>query len=277
MSSSASLVKVRLLATPERIRRELTGEANNELGLLRALWKVAGKDLDTGAVIDLESLPPGLARRSGAIAVLDALQSRQFIVWDRLGGGMRLSRPDAPLSTFKIDWASIDRRRTAELSKLDAVQRYAYAKTCRRGFVLRYFGDPAARSHCEGCDNCLGITRPRSAAAEKPAQRRSKAARDRMPRPGRAAAVTATDDVALSPSEERLLVALREKRLEIARKDAVPAYIVFSDRTLAEMAIRRPASLAALADVRGVGQMKLDRYGERFLAVIRSSDEIEAA
>jgi superfamily II DNA helicase RecQ len=43
------------------------------------------------------------------------------------------------------------------------------------------------------------------------------------------------------------------------------------------MAIRRPASLAALADVRGVGEMKLDRYGEQFLAVIRSSDETEAA
>jgi ATP-dependent DNA helicase RecQ len=278
MSSSASLVNVRLLATPDRIRRELTGDANAELGLLRALWKVAGKSLDTGAVIDLESLPPGLARRSGAISVLDALQSRQFIVWERLGGGMRLTRPGEPIAAFGIDWASIDRRRNAELSKLDAVQRYAYAKTCRRGFVLRYFGDPAARSHCEGCDNCLGITRPTATASTKSSrQKRSRPGRDRNSRPGRAAAVTATDDVSLSRSEEQLLAALREKRLEIARKDAVPAYIVFSDRTLAEMAIMRPASLAALANVRGVGEMKLDRYGEQFLAVIRSSDEPEAA
>jgi ATP-dependent DNA helicase RecQ len=278
MSSSASLVRVRLLATPERIRRELTGEANAELGLLRALWKVAGNNLDIGAVIDLESLPPGLARRSGAINVLDALQSRQFIVWERLGGGMRLTRPGEPIGAFRIDWASIDRRRNAELSKLDAVQRYAYAKTCRRGFVLRYFGDPAARSHCEGCDNCLGITRSaKPASSQSPGHNRPKQGRDRNSRPGRAAAVTATDDVALSKSEEQLLAALRVKRLEIARKDAVPAYIVFSDRTLAEMAIRRPASLAALADVRGVGEMKLDRYGEQFLAVIRSSDETEAA
>jgi ATP-dependent DNA helicase RecQ len=191
---------------------------------------------------------------------------------------MRLTRPGEPIGAFRIDWASIDRRRNAELSKLDAVQRYAYAKTCRRGFVLRYFGDPAARSHCEGCDNCLGITRSaKPASSQSPGQKRSKQGRDRNSRPGRAAAVTATDDVALSKSEEQLLAALRVKRLEIARKDAVPAYIVFSDRTLAEMAIRRPASLAALADVRGVGEMKLDRYGEQFLAVIRSSDETEAA
>jgi ATP-dependent DNA helicase RecQ len=84
-------------------------------------------------------------------------------------------------------------------------------------------------------------------------------------------------EVALSEADERLLAALRDKRREIARKDSVPAYIVFSDRTLADMALRRPASLAALANVRGVGEMKLARYGEQFLAVIASSDETEAA
>jgi ATP-dependent DNA helicase RecQ len=276
LSSSASLVNVRLLAAPARITRELTGEANAELGLLRALWKVAGKSLDTGAVIDLEALPPGLGRRSGAITMLDSLQSRQFLVWERLGGGMRLTRPTEPLSSFKIDWASIDRRRAAELSKLDAVQRYAYAKTCRRGFVLRYFGDPAAQSHCEGCDNCLGIARPRDKKATSPFSK-SRSPRGREGKVSRAAAVTADDEVTLTAQEQRLLVALRDKRLEIARKDAVPAYIVFSDRTLAEIALRRPASLAALANVKGVGEMKLARYGEQFLAVIRSSDETEAA
>ena len=52
-------------------------------------------------------------------------------------------------------WALLNRRRDAELSKLQAVQRYAYTKGCRRAFILRYFGDPAARQTCEGCDNCL--------------------------------------------------------------------------------------------------------------------------
>src|SRR3954469_5374334 len=53
-------VMVRLLATPERIKRELTGEANSELGLLRAMWRGVGSSLSTGAVIDLGGLPPGL-------------------------------------------------------------------------------------------------------------------------------------------------------------------------------------------------------------------------
>ena len=276
--SSTSMVSVRLLATAERIRRDIVGEANPELGLLRALWKIAGKDLHSGATIDLDALPPGLGRRSGATALLDALQSRQFLVWTRLGGGMRLTSASAPLSQFRIDWQSLDRRRNSELSKLEAVQRYAYAKTCRRAFVLRYFGDPAARARCDGCDNCLGITRPRDTQAERsnarhPTQKAARGARKLRP----SAAVSESDDVSLTDSELRLVAALRDKRREIARRDEVPAYIVFSDRTLAEMALRKPLSLAAMAGVRGVGEMKLERYGEEFLAVIRSSDETEAA
>ncbi|MDQ3082255.1 MAG: ATP-dependent DNA helicase, partial [Gemmatimonadota bacterium] len=69
--SSMSLVTIRLLASPSRIKRELTGEANAELGLLRALWRVAGERLNDGTTIDLDALPPGLARRSGASSLLD--------------------------------------------------------------------------------------------------------------------------------------------------------------------------------------------------------------
>ena len=57
----------------------------------------------------------------------------------------------------------------------------------------------------------------------------------------------------------------------------MPAYVVFPDRTLAEMAVRRPTSHNALGQIRGVGPVKLEKYGERFLDVLRSTDETEAA
>ena len=278
--SSASLVWVRLLATPERIRLEIAGDANPELGLLRALWRIAGDRLHAGTTINLDGLPPGLSARSGAGALLDSLQSRQFLVWERVGGGLRLSTPKAPLEGFRVDWPALARRRDAELSKLEAVQRYAYTKACRRGFVLRYFGDPAARSKCDGCDNCLGIARerPPAAGARKSSTGRSVGERSSSARRRSVAATVSIDeDVGLSAADQRLLASLKDKRLEIARQESVPAYIVFSDRTLADMALRRPASLGALAGVRGVGDMKLARYGEKFLAVISSSDETEAA
>ncbi len=272
-SSELARVFVRLLATPERIKRELPDEGNSELGLLRALWRAAGTSLRMGAVVDLDGLAPGLAGSASAIPLLDSLENRQFLTWERLGSGLYLGDRNAPLSRFGIDWPILDRRRSAELSKLQAVQKYAYTKLCRRGFVLRYFGDPAARAKCEGCDNCLGIT-PAVSFEEGPAR---SGRRDRKPRrtPSRAGHVT--DDVALGAVEERLLVALRAVRTRIAREEQVPAYIVFSDRTLAELALRRPRSLTALQEVRGVGPSKLERYGRRFLDAISKADDIEAA
>ena len=94
---------------------------------------------------------------------------------------------------------------------------------------------------------------------------------------GEANVLIAEVDTQLDATQEQLLAALRKKRIEIAREEKIPAYIVFSDRTLTDMAVRRPASLQSLAGVKGVGEMKLARYGEMFLAVIRNSEETEAA
>jgi len=60
--------------------------------------------------------------------------------------------------------------------------------------------------------------------------------------------------------------ALREWRLARARADEVPAFVVFSDRTLAELASRSPRTLAELAAVPGIGPAKLERYGSELLA-----------
>ena len=60
--------------------------------------------------------------------------------------------------------------------------------------------------------------------------------------------------------------ALREWRLARARADEVPAFVVFNDRTLAELAARTPRTLAELAAVPGIGPAKLDRYGAELLA-----------
>jgi ATP-dependent DNA helicase RecQ len=65
--------------------------------------------------------------------------------------------------------------------------------------------------------------------------------------------------------------ALKAWRGEVARAHNLPAYVVFHDATLAEMADLRPDSLDALAEISGVGARKLDAYGEQILAVLRES------
>ncbi|MFN9637786.1 MAG: HRDC domain-containing protein, partial [Synechococcaceae cyanobacterium] len=64
------------------------------------------------------------------------------------------------------------------------------------------------------------------------------------------------------------LAALKAWRLQLAREQGVPPYVVFHDRTLIEIAARRPTALAELGGVSGVGAAKLERYGAAVLAVI---------
>lgn len=67
-----------------------------------------------------------------------------------------------------------------------------------------------------------------------------------------------------------LFAILRQKRKEMADEAGVPPYVIFSDRTLIEMAAYYPQSTGSLLDISGVGQVKLHQYGEPFLEVIKS-------
>ncbi|MDE2872355.1 MAG: DNA helicase RecQ [Gemmatimonadota bacterium] len=68
--------------------------------------------------------------------------------------------------------------------------------------------------------------------------------------------------------DEALWEALRARRTELARAQSVPPYVIFHDSTLRDMVHRRPRTLEEFARLSGVGEAKLDRYGEEFLAVI---------
>lgn len=69
--------------------------------------------------------------------------------------------------------------------------------------------------------------------------------------------------------EESLFEKLRLLRLEIAREEKVPPYIVFSDKTLTHMCILKPRSRQEMLEVSGVGEFKYEKYGERFLECVR--------
>ena len=83
--------------------------------------------------------------------------------------------------------------------------------------------------------------------------------------------------IALSAEDDRLLTRLKALRLDLARARDVPAYIVFPDNTLIEMASAKPQSLSALATINGVGPKKLQDYGAAFLAVLNGGDDDRAA
>ena len=65
---------------------------------------------------------------------------------------------------------------------------------------------------------------------------------------------------------------LREWRLERARADGVPAYVVFTDATLDELCRRLPSGRASLLAVAGIGPAKADRYGDAIIALVAGDD-----
>ena len=69
-------------------------------------------------------------------------------------------------------------------------------------------------------------------------------------------------------ADNELLRALKKKRMELAKENNVPAYVIFTDRTLTEIAVARPQDEAALAQVHGVGEAKLKRFGRMVLEVV---------
>ena len=99
----------------------------------------------------------------------------------------------------------------------------------------------------------------------------------RRPRPGRAARGRVPAEI--GTGDQALFEALRAHRRALAEQQGVPPYVIFHDASLADMAARRPRSLAEFASMTGVGATKLERYGETFVEIIRghAADEGGAA
>ncbi|MFS8122227.1 DNA helicase RecQ [Rhizobium sp. BR 250] len=88
------------------------------------------------------------------------------------------------------------------------------------------------------------------------------------PRAARRETPRNTTSTALPETDRGLFEALRAKRMEIARSQNVPPYVIFHDRTLIELAAARPTSAKEMAQIPGVGETKLERYGPAFLDAI---------
>jgi len=152
---------------------------------------------------------------------------------------------------FFIDRMEHGPEKQKAIKTLDLIVRYCEGPVCRRNYLLQYFGEPALDGPCGGCDVCLPKLK------DTPILEKTK---------GRA-----RDTVALPESSEGkvLFEKLRSLRKQLADARKVPAYIVFGDRTLHDMAENKPRTKAALGKLYGVGEKKLEEYGDIFLAAIR--------
>ena len=145
------------------------------------------------------------------------------------------SYSDVHINRYLLEQSSkSEERLQVELEKLDAMVRYADTRRCLRQYILQYFGENAKDS-CQGCSNCCEV---------------------RLGIPE------------LQAMEEDLLNALRSLRLMLAIEEGVPSYRVMSDETLLELAKKQPVSVVALEQITGMGQRRIEQYGEAILNCI---------
>ena len=178
--------------------------------------------------------------RFGAAHVVDILRGTRTEKIARSGHD-RLPTFGVGAARGKAEWQSIIRQMAATgILRLDVAGYGGLAITDRgrallRGEgVFRYREDTVARTPAAG-------PRPRAAGA---------------------------DDRPLTGDEAALLGVLKELRLRLARERGVPAYVVFSDRSLIDMAQRRPRTVEDFAEVHGVGAAKRKDFAAPFLAAI---------
>jgi len=175
----------------------------------------------------------------------DGLESDAFLFY---------SWADVKLQDRFLDAIADPDQRRARLEATRRLYRIANRPACRHRAVVAHF-DERMEPCGTSCDVCLGVrVEELVGAARRPTGSFSDSARGPSGPPDAAA--------------EAAFQRLRALRKEIADSEAVPAYVVFSDATLRDMVRRRPVDREALLDVSGVGPVKLERYGERFLRAL---------
>jgi len=144
--------------------------------------------------------------------------------------------------------------------KLDQVFNYAYRSRCRRRAILDYFGDSTAVTRCV-CDVCRGDVRivPHDVSVSSRSRKRPKS---KPPIP---------DAGPLDPAAELRYERLKKVRLELARAHNQVAFWVAHDSVLRDLARSAPQTLDALARIRGIGEYKLEQFGEALLEAVKGS------
>lgn len=129
--------------------------------------------------------------------------------------------------------------------------RFAEGSRCRHQSLAEYFGE-TLQACGASCDVCSGTR-------ELPPKLRKSKRSSAVPPPAQE----------LSSADGDLLTLLKSLRLHLARENGIPAYLIFNDATLIEMAARRPRTENQFLQVPGVGPAKLERWGAVFLKLMQ--------
>ena len=147
-----------------------------------------------------------------------------------------------------------DMQKTAnDQRKLQQMINYCETDKCLREFILSYFGDTTP-CICNKCSNCVVVEDEEEETYVETGKKRKKAAQ-----------LAGLNELGVALFEK-----LRNVRIELAAEKSVPPYIICSDKTLKDMCAKLPRDKEQLADVYGMGEQKIQNYGEAFVTVVNS-------
>lgn len=147
-----------------------------------------------------------------------------------------------------------DMQKTAnDQRKLQQMINYCETDKCLREFILSYFGD-TTNCICNKCSNCVVVEDEEEETYVETGKKRKKAAQ-----------LAGLNELGVALFEK-----LRSVRTELAAEKSVPPYIICSDKTLKDMCAKLPRDKEQLADVYGMGEQKIQNYGEAFVTAVNS-------
>lgn len=147
-----------------------------------------------------------------------------------------------------------DMQKTAnDRRKLQQMINYCETDKCLREFILSYFGDTTP-CICNKCSNCVVGEDEEEETYVETGKKRKKAAQL----------------AGLNELGAALFEKLRSVRTELAAEKSVPPYIICSDKTLKDICAKLPRDKEQLADVYGMGEQKIQNYGEAFVTAVNS-------
>jgi ATP-dependent DNA helicase RecQ len=207
--------------------------------------------------VDAQKILSCVARtggRFGSRLVIDVLQGNKNEKIERLGFDK--------LSTFGIS----DKKTRKLRAIIDFLVMQKYLARTHDEYAVIKLGDRADEVLRGGA--AVEMKLPKDAETPKTKIAEEAKSRKSADKPYAKPAGKSAKKSAGKPAGESLFDVLRKLRLEIATEQNVPAFVVFSDSTLADMCVRLPQTKRGFIRVSGVGSVKLEKYGDRFLEAI---------
>jgi ATP-dependent DNA helicase RecQ len=163
-----------------------------------------------------------------------------------------ITSSDAPAAVKNSRWRN-----------LDALVAYAESEVCRHAEVITYYKDAQRITACGHCDVCSPqsdrrVQRPDFKVRGPTLQLRKSKSRRRRD--------SATSHQLMNADQTVRFQALKAWRKIKATELDLPAFVIFSDKTLKDLAVKNPRSVDGLREVHGIGEAKLEKFGQELLA-----------